>query len=123
MPWEIKILRNEDIINIVCSGNIDYEQILQMSSEGINAEKKHGINKYLVDDRDITPDLSISEISKLPKAFKEQGLEPWNKVAIIFSSKSTKKEEFSYFETASFNYGFLIRLFSDEKQALEWLKQ
>jgi hypothetical protein len=102
---------------------MDYEQILQMSSEGIRAGKKHGINKYFIDNRNITPDLSVKDILNLPKAFNEQGLGSWNKVAVVFSPKATKKENLSLFETGSFNYGFLIRISTDKNQALEWLKQ
>jgi len=123
MPWETKILKNEGIINTTCSGTMNYEQIVQMSSEGIQAGKKHGINKYLIDNRDIAPDLSLRDISNLPKAFNEQGLGSWNKVAVVFSPRSTKKENLTFFETASFNYGFLIRIFTDKNQAIEWLKQ
>ena len=102
---------------------MDYDQIVKMSFESIRSGKEHGINKYLVDERSLTSDLSVTEISNLPEAFKEQGLEPTNKVAVVFSSRSTKLEDISLFETATFNYGFLIKLFIDKNQALEWLNQ
>lgn len=123
MSWETKKLKNEDIISTICSGNMNYENMVKMFSECIHAGKKNGITKYLTDNRNITFDLSTIDIYDLPKTFMKQGLELWSRVAVIVSSKSRKNEDFSFFETVSHNMGYNVRLFTNKDKALEWLKK
>jgi hypothetical protein len=123
MPWETRKIKNEDIISTICSGNMNFENMVEMFSECINVGKKNGITKYLSDNRKTNIDLSAVDIYDLPKTFMKKGLENWSKVAVIISSKSGKIDEFKFFETVSQNIGYNVKIFKNEEKALTWLKK
>lgn len=63
------------------------------------------------------------ELTENQKMIRDMVREFAEREIALVATEMDKKEEYPYFETASFNYGVLIRLFPDEKRALEWLKQ
>ena len=123
MRWEIEILKKEGIVSSKYSGKINYDQLIQKVSESISNGKKKGINTYLIDNRNLKSDLSVTDIYNLSRVFIEKGIYSFNKIAVIYNTKTIKNEDLSFFETVFQNQGLNLQLFTNKNQALEWLKK
>jgi len=122
MPWEIKLLKDEGIISSECYGTLDYKQILQMFSESIDTGNKYMISKYLTDHRKSKHDLSPVDIYNLPMKLKNKGLKYDDKVALLVSPESIKKEKLNFIETVSHIVGLNLKIFTDKEKAFDWIK-
>lgn len=122
MPWEIKILEKEGLVSSVCSGIMDYNNMIQMFSESIDAGNKYKINRYLADSRKTKHDLSVAEIYMLPKTLKEKGFTSGDKIALLTSKKSVEQGQLHFIETVSDIKDLNLKLFTDKKKAYEWIK-
>lgn len=122
MSWKIKVLKKEGLVSSVCTGLIDYYEIMQMFTESINTGKKYGISKLFADNRNSKHDLSIAEIYNIPVKLKNKGLDSEDKIAFLVSPESIESENLKYIELISDTKGLNLKLFTDEKRAFEWLK-
>jgi hypothetical protein len=122
MNWEIEHNGKEGILIVKTSGLITWEETRQMTEESFAAAKKHNTKKVLVDHRLLRTNLTILQIDDLPKLFKEIGIGPEYKVAILFDPKSPKSSNFVFFENVSTISSLQFRVFSELVRAIEWLK-
>ena len=66
--------------------------------------------------------LSILEIDGMPKLFKEMGLCPSDKMAILYKPDLSFGSEFVFFQNVSLLASLQVKIFTDKEQALYWLK-
>ena len=69
----------------------------------------------------MNPEISTVDIYNLPKVLEGLGDSRKSRTAIVISPHSDSKKDFSFFETASLNQGFQVKLFFDVEKATEWL--
>ena len=89
---------------------------------GLSGGKKHETKKVLVDHRQIQTNLTILQIDDLPKLFKEIGIGPEYKVAILFDPASPRSGNFTFFQNVSIISSLQFRVFSEHAEAIAWLK-
>lgn len=123
MSWEIEFVGKDGILHLKAKGVMNIDLIKQMSSQTISSAAEHGTNKYLVDFREMVPEVSTMNINDLPKILREFGTTPGSCMAMVFSPSSEKKEDFFFFETVFRNKGLRVRLFMDLNEASQWLKR
>ena len=123
MPWEIKTRGEEKVVHLKASGSLDLDLIKEMCSAAMVAADEQKIRKYLVDFVEMDPQLSTIDIYKLPALLEAMGDSRKSRTAITIAPDSDKKKDFAFFETASLNQGFQVRLFFDVDSAAEWLGQ
>lgn len=122
MRWEIDYMKEDDIVTVKTSGIITWEDNKQMSREALADSIRHGTNKVLVDHRAIQPNLSVLQIDNLPEMFREIGIGPECRVAILFDPASPRSGNFTFFQHVSIIASLQFRVFSEHAEAIEWLK-
>ena len=122
MKWEIEHNKEEGILIVKTSGLITWDDNKIMTQEAFAAAKHHGTKKVLVDHRLLQTNLTILQIDDLPKLFKEIGIGPEYKVAILFDPASPRSSNFAFFENVSIISSLQFRVFSELAKAVEWLK-
>ena len=122
MKWEIEHNKKEDIVAVKTSGLITWDDNKIMVQEAFAAAKHHGTKKVLVDHRLLQAKLTILQIDDLPKLFKEIGIGPEYKVAILFDPASPYSGNFAFFQNVSIISSLQFRVFSEPAKAIEWLK-
>jgi hypothetical protein len=93
-----------------------------MTQDAFAAAKRNGTKKVLVDHRLLQTNLTILQIDDLPNLFKEIGIGPEYKVAILFDPASPRSGNFTFFENVSIISSLQFRVFSEPAEAIEWLK-
>ncbi len=122
MEWTIEYLEDKKILYIKLSGNLLFEKITEMCTEGLSEAHKHGTYNVLLDQTLITSPLRTLDIYKLPGLIEKAGVTRQFKIAILYSKYP---EDFYFYETVSENQGFTVRLFTakDKDRAIEWLAE
>jgi hypothetical protein len=122
MKWEIKHNIKEGILGVKTSGLITWDDSRLMTEEALAAAKRHNTKKVLVDHRHLVTNLTILQIDDLPRLFKEVGVGPDYRVAILFDPTSPKSSNFAFFENVSIISSLQFKVFSKQDEAIKWLK-
>jgi hypothetical protein len=122
MDWSIDYLEEDGIVSMKTSGPADLEQNVSMSKEALALGRKKGVNRFLVDHRKIEHGLSVLQVDNLPRMLKQIGVTADDKVAIVFDPSPQMSNAFSFFRDVSFLEGLAVRIFTNPKEATEWLK-
>ena len=122
MDWSVYYLEQDGLVFAKTSGLINWEKNKRLSEEAISTGRKYGSSSFLIDHRDGMLNLSILEIDGMPKLFKEMGLCPSDKMAILYNADSSHSSGFVFFQNVSQLASLQVKIFTDKEQALNWLK-
>ena len=116
MPDEIRVNETEKIIEIVSSGSLtkqDMEKTKTMIQQ-IRAEK--AFNRVLIDTTKVksAPD-SIDIFDAIATQARDF------KIAIVVTPSNLMTEDMYFAETVGSNRGIIIKVFTDENEARQWL--
>jgi hypothetical protein len=119
--WKIDYIKNKRFIYVNSHGRLNNDDITQLTTEAIKSAQKHNVNNFLLDHRELIPDLSIIDIFCIPKIGQSLGFYNRGKLAVVYSESEDFKDKFNFFDTVLFNRGYNIRLFTKIKEAEKWL--
>ena len=121
MSWTIDYLAEPGVVSIKTSGRMNLEQLEQMIREGLAEAERHGATKFLVDHRDMTPDLPTADIYRLPEISLAAGVQRSFQVALVYSPEAARGKDFEFYEVRAHNFGYDHALFTTPQAALQWL--
>ena len=121
MTWKIRLIDDPPAVHVTVSGNLRLPHIKQFASETLAEAAQRAVRRFLMDKRDMVPQLSTLEIHDLPDTLARLGFARNDPVAIVYSETSPKAADFRFFENTALNRGFRLRLFTRIDDALEWL--
>lgn len=121
MPWKIDYTQNDGVVTVTTSGPMDVASIEQMVVDMLGAGRGFGATRYLLDHRQMTPEMSVLHIYDLPGIVNRAGLTPDIRLAMVYDAAATRKGDFEFYETRAYNLGFEHRLFTEVQAALDWL--
>jgi hypothetical protein len=101
--------------------NID--AIKKMVAESVAEGIARGTRKFLVDHREMLPDLPITELYYLLPEMENIGATRQQSVAIIWRPGPEQHDVMAFYRDRAQNAGFTHRLFIDEQSALAWLAE
>lgn len=120
MEWTINYLEEQGIVHAKISGPMTWDENKQMCEEVHRCARNNNTNKYLADCREIETTLSILQMDKLPKIFREIGATGDDSIAILYNPSQGRA--YKFFQSVSKIANFNLRLFTDEDEAMEWLR-
>jgi hypothetical protein len=123
MSWKIELIQPGGLVCMTASGPLTFADIGQLRAEAMELAKSHGVHKFLSDHRNATLQLSTSDIYKLPSDLEQYGVHQKDRLAIVYSESSDRREDYQFFETVAMNRGLPVRLFADYDAALAWLNE
>jgi hypothetical protein len=122
MEWQIEYIEKEGIVSANISGPTTMEEHRKFTAEMILCARHHNTHKIFVDATKMVPDLSVLEIDEMPNLFKEAGLTPADKMAVLFDFSSPMKKNFAFFGNVTSLRSFKVQPFADKDEAIAWLK-
>lgn len=122
MAWDVEYLAEEQVIAVELSGMIGMADFAVVGPQCLAAAREHGTHAILADARKATLTAQTTELYRLPDTAEEQGLSRHYRMAMVISDDADRRESFTFLETVFINRGFQMRLFSERKAALEWLR-
>jgi hypothetical protein len=123
VSWTIRHEPEGEIVWITTKGVHTPEDVARMAREAVAEGDRLGWSRYLVDDREMTPDLRLLDVYKLPRLFEGWGLPAGARLAVVYWGASPRAEDWRFLETAAGNFGGVeVRVFADAvEEARAWL--
>ena len=124
MKWVIDYLPQEAVLRVTTFGAMGPDDHKAFILDALAVGKTHGATRFLVDHREMTTALSIEDIFDLPTVIAGLGVERKQRAAIVYRADSTSRDDFFFYDARNMSKGIRnIRLFTDPKNALEWLAE
>lgn len=120
MKAEIKFIKSKDFIKTTASGELNLEESKKVMKEIANLNSDQNSHDLLIDIRDTTSILTLSdiyelvlEVNKYRNAFKE-------KIAVLLGPHHDF-DKAKFLELVASNRGYNVNTFDDFEQAVQWL--
>lgn len=123
MPWHVTYVESEKTVLITNSGDLTYEDFVSEAEEAVALMQQHQTSLCLVDDRDYNHPAKIADLYRIVDVYESFGVSKTERVALLFSPENPFMDDFKFFETVCRNRGFNFKIFFDEIEAKNWLKE
>lgn len=123
MSYELTYKKEKDILLVKASGMRSFKTVISIITDIQEICIKQNIPKVLVDVQELEGHLKTMEAYELPAFIfpKIRDKSIIEKSAIVDLEES--RGYYSFFENVSVNRGFNLRIFSNIKDAVEWLRK
>ena len=122
MPWTYKHNQTLQIVEVVYEGCITASDVREITSEFIALEKEKGLNRFFIDTTEMKLEASLLDAYRLPtEQYIEEKADRLGRVAIIPPTCPKSKEVVRFYETVCINRGWMVRIFSERQEAIDWL--
>lgn len=121
MPWQIKLAENNSHMEIVYSGVITPQELEEALRAILKLGRENGTTRILADCTGMTGGHSVFDLYYLIALYEKENVPHHMKEAILLPALPEKLEEVKFYETASLNKGYNVRLFENADDARSWL--
>lgn len=124
MPWSHSLNESLDIVEIVYEGEVTASELQESATAGIELEKREGRCRFLLDVSQmiLAPSASMADIYHIPAVqYEQEGADREAPVAVYAPADSKAFETAQFYENASVNRNWKVKLFLDRDAAIEWL--
>ena len=122
MKFEISISKRKTYLNIRVKEAVTPDLLKELIEKTGNNSNKSGINEFLFDLRQAPNQTStIVLYDLLYDKSRELGFKPGSKHALLVSLEN--EDDYHFVETILLNAGYQSKIFTDEKDAREWVEK
>ena len=118
MGHTLDFIDDQEIVKVVFNGKASVEDHEAVRTEAARALSSRGWGKLLVDARNIESEMSVIDDFGFTKSHKSHK-PPLECVAVIHRQDET--ERFRFIENVALNRGQHMKVFTDEREAIDWL--
>jgi len=120
--FKISISEGKTYVNIRIKEVVTPNLLKEFIEKTANHSNKSGIQKFLFDLRQAPNQTSpIVHYDFVYDKSRELGFKPGSKHALLASVEN--KDDYSFVETILLNAGYQSKIFTDEKDAIEWIEK
>jgi hypothetical protein len=127
MDYTIQLVEDRKLIIATASGDWEQEADNAMVRQIMDAVTTSGLDRVLVDIRELKLDIPLVQIFERAKEMRERRKQAGvtsARAAVVYPPNDPKMEQdFNFFETAARNRGLPYRAFSDIDDAMAWLME
>jgi hypothetical protein len=98
------------------------QDIIDSTMEAIKLAAENGTDRYLVDCTKLARSRSIIDIYSIGELYNDLDIKRGSKQAVILSSNKEIEKNTRFYETATRNRGYDVRIFNDHAEAVAWLQ-
>ncbi len=123
MPWTIqRIDEHPRILDVCYTGLVTPAELLASIEQAITVARTHTLNRVFTDCTRMIGGHSLVDLFGAIEMMIARGLAGAFIEAILLPSLPDSEERVRFWETACYNRGILVRLFTDRAAALAWLE-
>ncbi len=123
MPYQIRFLETEQIVETVYHGILDLNELIEAATASLNEAEKHQATRFLGDCTALNSGGSLFDVYDLVRFYDTLSV-PYAhflKEAILLPQIPQAAENLSFYELVTRNRGLDVRIFSERQAALDWL--
>lgn len=123
MPWTLELVDDDKVLKLTYSGVLSPEGSAGMTDKTLARVKETGVMRVLLDCSHAQMEIPVTDIYKLPDRYAASGVPRNIRVAVVLPKDKYKLELFEFYEDVCRNRGYFVRLFDDDTQAWDWLRE
>ena len=123
MPWSMEFTDEGRILKVLIQGRISSSEVAEITRESVAAAVKTQVTRIVLDCADAKMDVPILDVYKLPDLYSAQGLSRQVHAAVIMSREGYRREIYEFYEDVCRNRGYFVRLFEQEQDAWNWVRE
>ena len=120
MPYTVEFDASIPCVRALLTGTFDLEAARECARAAVEAAKENGCHNILYDGRQAANAMPVSDLYRLPVLLEADGMGRSYRRALLVS---TQTQDLRFYETASRNRGYAVRVFDDETRAIIWLTE
>jgi len=121
MPFDIHVIRAQEFVRLSGRGTVDFRASRQALESLGAACRRRGVDRALLDVRELRSNLTPKEFSALVDMFREIGFSHGHRLAILHVAEQDRRAKaFSFLSSIR---GWMVRDFTDFEKAIEWLSK
>src|SRR5450432_1561010 len=118
MPCNVQIVKTRDFLKLNAQGQLDVRQSHDVLAGLAKSCIAHDIDCALLDVRDASGTLKLSDLYALARAFPEMGFHEHHRLAVLHRySAGERAQMFAMFAT---DRGWNVRAFEEYEEAIDW---
>ena len=122
MKFDISISKRKTYLNIHVKEAVTPDLLKEFIEKAADNSNKSGINKFLFDLRQAPYQTStIGLYNLIYDKSRKLGFNTGSKHALLVSLEN--RDQYSFVETIMLNAGYQSKIFTDEKDAIEWIEK
>jgi len=122
VKFEISISERKTYLNIHVKEAVTPDLLKEFVEKTANNSNKNGINTFLFDLRQAPNQTSPSVFYDFAyNKSRKLGFKPGSKHALLTSLEN--RDDYRFLETIMLNAGYQSKIFTDEKDAIEWVEK
>ena len=121
MPVRSEYNKENNFVEVVYTGNISNEELIEAVLASVHLAREKGSFLFLADCTKMTGGHSIVDLYELISLYEKLEIPRNMREAIILPVIPEPVDKVRFYETASTNRGYTVRIFDDREQALVWL--
>jgi hypothetical protein len=118
---QTRFIGENKYIEILYSGNVSNDELIDAVLKAKVLSEENGTNVFLADCSNMSGGHSIIDLYNLILLYEQLGLSRTLREAILLPAMPDTIENVRFYETASLNRGYTVRLFENREEALGWL--
>lgn len=123
MPWNIqRIADHPRILDVTYTGQVTPAELHACIGKAMDIGKTESLSRVLTDCRQMTGGHTLVDLFGAIELMIARGMAGAFVEAILLSGLPDTRERVQFWETACYNRGIQVRLFTDRAAALAWLE-
>ena len=124
MNWKVECSSDLQRIKLTYKGRNSARDLINASYSLIQLLKEKDISRCVIDAREIKLNAEKSDLFELPsKLYEKWGVDPRTRIAVLEPKDKDAKLKADFYILATQNLGWFAKMFSREKDAMEWLAE
>lgn len=125
MAWTVEVDSESGFIHSVYTGIVRRDDVIAGTAETIRVSFSagKGPHKFLTEWNHVASRLSTSEIFFIPNEWEAAGVSKKSVMALVVPKRGTAWKDALFYENACANRGWMVRVFDNVNDAVEWLEK
>jgi hypothetical protein len=121
MPWNVQLSQDREYIGIRYYGTVTSDELTEALIAASTLAHSTKEYRFFADCSEMTGGHSIVDLYDLIRKYETNGISRIMREAVLLPQTPEAVPEVQFYETASFNNGYNVKLFSVREEALAWL--
>lgn len=121
MPGKVIFIQELNVVETIIDGSISMRELKEVTIESLKLAMEHGTQRFLVDCSKLKHGGSIMQLYSIGALYLNLNVDRGMKQAVILPDVKELQKNLRFYETATRNRGFDVRVFDDRFKAIAWL--
>ncbi len=122
MAWQVEYLTAHNIVKATYTGHVSADDFKQGVTRTMEVARENKTLLFLIDDTQLEAAVSTPEIYAMPSFYEEMKGSRRARIAVLLPAGGQILEDVQFYVTVCRNKGWLVEAFTDEQEAIDWLR-